>query len=358
MLVAQFAAMMFVGGVSFLVTVYVARNVGPQAYGAYTSALAAGALISIFIDGGMRTLILREHTRASIHLQENSLDLPGYALGHTLWSSGVLIILVLLFFQDEYLRLALATVGCFLSLTLIQFTSACMRGEGSLVADFRFQVGARTTSAVLIVFCVSLGYKAPWQILAGWALAGFIYLFLFYSSYWQPPRLVGLAKIYRSAFPFVVLDLAITVYIRTSLILLNFFGVEPNLIGQFAAAFRICEAVIMLASPLGLLTFRYYRTKNYSIQDARKPFSRVLGAVFIFSIVGMILVWMASNQIVEWLFGHEYQDTAGILRIFALMLVFVLPNTLLSQVALALDKNLVTILASVLVRVVIFIFFF
>jgi O-antigen/teichoic acid export membrane protein len=350
-LTAQWAATFFVGGVSFLVTIFIARNLGPQAFGMYSSSLAAGAMVGILLDGGMRNLVLRERTRTSPHLLAIALDLPSYAMGHALYTSGVLIIIALLLFQDDSLRLALATVACFLSLSLNQVTSSFKRGDGTLIADFRFQVGARASSAVLIVLCVALGYKAPWQILTAWAFAGFAYLAL-YRSYWQPPRFLGLSKIYCEALPYTVLDLAITVYIRSSLILLNLYAISPELIGQFAASFRICEAVIMFVSPLGLLVFRHFRTTNFVMENLRKQLSVQLRVAIPISIAVAVLVWAFSNQIIELFYGFEYHESADILKILALMLVFVLPNTILSQAAIALDKHLVVMCAAVLAAIV------
>jgi O-antigen/teichoic acid export membrane protein len=266
-----------------------------------------------------------------------------------------LIILILLFFEGEFLRLALATVGCYLAMTLNQVTSAFKRGDGELIADFRFQVGARTSSAVLIVLCVALGYKAPWQILAAWAFAGFAYLAL-YRSYWQPPRFFGFAKIYRATLTYFVLDLAITVYLRSNLILLNLFDISPQLIGQFAASFRICEAVIMFASPIGLLVFRHFRTANFVIENSRKQLSVQLLVAIPISIAGAFLVWAFSDQITELFYGDKYHESAGILKILALMLLFVLPNTILTYAALALDKHLVIMLTAVLAAIVSFSF--
>jgi len=350
-LTAQWAATLFVGAVSFLLTIFIARNLGPQAFGVYASALAAGALLGIFIDGGMRNLVLRERTRVSLNLREITLALPGYAIGYSLCATSLLIILTLLFFEGEFLRLALATVGCFLAMTLNQVTSAFKRGDGELIADFRFQVGARTSSAVLIVLCVALGYKSPWQILAAWAFAGFAYLAL-YRSYWQLPRFFGLAKIYRAALTYFVLDLAITFYIRSNLILLNLFDISPELIGQFAASFRICEAVTMLASPIGLIVFRHFRTTNFVIENSRKQLSVQLLVAIAISIAGAFLVWTFSEPITELFYGDKYYESAGILKILALMLVFVLPNTILTQAALALDKHLVIMFAAVFAAIV------
>jgi O-antigen/teichoic acid export membrane protein len=347
-LTAQWASTLFVGGVSFLVTIFIARNLGPQAFGMYASALAAGAMVGILLDGGMRNLVLRERTRVSPHLQTISPDLPGYALGHALCTSGVLIILAVLLFQDVNLRLALATIACFLALSLNQVTSSFKRGDGDLIADFRFQVGARAVSAVLIVLCVALGYREPWQILGIWAFAGFAYLALF-KSYWQAPRWYGLTKVYRAVLPFIALDLAITIYFRSNLILLSFFDVAPDLIGQFAAAFRICEAVIMLASPIGLLIFRHYRITNDSIEGQRKHFAKLLTLAISTSIVGTAIVWVMSNQIIQWLYGPKYPNAVDMMQILALMLIFVLPNTMLTQASLALNRHRSIVFAAAVV---------
>lgn len=350
-LTAQWIATLFVGGISFLMTIFIARNLGPQAFGMYASALAAGSMLGILMDGGMRNLVLRERTRASSHLQAIAPDLPGYVMGHALCTSSVLIILALLLFEDSFLRLALATLACFMALSLTQVISSFKRGEGALIADLRFQAGARAASAVLIVLCVALGYKEPWQILGTWAFAGFVYLALF-KSYWQVPRFHGLTKIYRAALPFMALDLAITIYFRSNLVLLNFFDVAPELIGQFAAAFRLCEAVIMLVSPLGLLIFRHYRAKNYSIQNARTHLTKLLGAAIFISIAGAFLVFIYADQVTMLIYRQKYQDSAHMLEIMAFMLIFLLPNVMLTQAALALDKHRVTIFAATIVAIV------
>jgi O-antigen/teichoic acid export membrane protein len=70
------------------------------------------------------------------------------------------------------------------------------------------------------------------------------------------------------------------------------------------------------------------------------------------SIAGAFLVWTFSDQITELFYGDKYYESAGILKILALMLVFVLPNTILTQAALALDKHLVIMFAAVFAAIV------
>lgn len=47
----QWGATLFVGGISFLLTIFIARSIGPDSFGVYASALAGGALATILIDG-------------------------------------------------------------------------------------------------------------------------------------------------------------------------------------------------------------------------------------------------------------------------------------------------------------------
>ena len=56
------------GIVSFGITIFIARQTGPVNFGDYSVALTVGAVLAIFIDGGMRNLLMRERTRSSSHL--------------------------------------------------------------------------------------------------------------------------------------------------------------------------------------------------------------------------------------------------------------------------------------------------
>jgi O-antigen/teichoic acid export membrane protein len=47
----------------------------------------------------------------------------------------------------------------------------------------------------------------------------------------------------------------------------------------------------------------------------------------------------ASDLLVRWSYGPLYPDSAGLLRVLCWGLVFVLPNTVLTQAALALDRD-------------------
>ena len=62
---AQWLAIAFVGGVSFVLSVFIARRFGPETFGVYAQAISLGALLGILIDGGFGKLLIRETVRAS-----------------------------------------------------------------------------------------------------------------------------------------------------------------------------------------------------------------------------------------------------------------------------------------------------
>jgi O-antigen/teichoic acid export membrane protein len=47
----------------------------------------------------------------------------------------------------------------------------------------------------------------------------------------------------------------------------------------------------------------------------------------------------AADLLVGWSYGPQYPESAGLLRVLCWALVFVLPNTVLTQAALALDRD-------------------
>ena len=69
---AQWLAVMFVGGISFILSVFIARQLGPEMFGVYAQAVSLGALLTILIDGGFGKLLMRETVRASPVLEKQT----------------------------------------------------------------------------------------------------------------------------------------------------------------------------------------------------------------------------------------------------------------------------------------------
>lgn len=338
-LFAQWFAVIYVAAVSFGVTTLLARGLGPANYGQYATALAGGSILAIVLDGGMRTLILRERSRATVKLERHVRNLVPFSVGHSIMASFLFLALSIFFLSGSRLWLACSTIVCFWGIVLTQYASAALRGDGKIEVDARFQVGARTFSALAIGGVLLAGFAAPWKILAAWSVVSVTYAAIVFLSYDVRPNFRVPFEIYKAAFPLFLVDLAITSYLRSDLLVLDYFRVSNTQIGQYSAAFRICDAYVMMSGPIGLLFFRHFRVVGKPLHQLRKDIFLYLGLFFLAGAVLAIGVRYFSADIIRLVYGVKYPDGGLYLGILAWMLFFIMPNMLLNQVSLALGRE-------------------
>jgi len=329
-----------VGAISFALSLLIARQVGASLFGEYSTALAIGSILAIGFDGGMRNLLTRERTRASEYLSKFHQALPHIAMGHCLLVALIASIICFINFAD-HLYLGLGIIWCSWAAVITQYASAMLRGDGFLKADSQWQLKQRGLTATLIAIAVLLGYLEAWQLLLTWAVGALCANLFFKEGFRFKPFLKPLIslklKLYRALLPLLWIDLATTIYFRSDLIMLRSFNVPDGDIGQYAAAFRLIEAAILVASPISIIIFRKVRLlheehilqKNYIIK------SLLISALF--GLLGFTLIEWVANPLVKLTYGAQYAQAAALLSILGLMIVLLIPNTVLTQTALALN---------------------
>jgi O-antigen/teichoic acid export membrane protein len=334
---AQWLAIAYIGLASFGVSILVARSLGPDLFGIYAVALSLGALVAILIDGGFSKLLQREGARGSAVLVQIGSALPALAYGHAMIAIFVLSVLAVVLFPQNKM-ISLITVWCFGAAVLNQYGLAILRGDGRLVRDASWQIGNRTLSAVCMVAAVLfLGASLPWHVLmaqfVGTAAFGlFVTLFLRVRPRFTVPSIV-----YRAVLPLVWLDLATAVYFRSDIVLLELLHAPKIEVGHYGVAYRLVEALILLASPIGLILFRHFRQS--SEMPVRMVRQMLLPPMAYATLVGgtlALLMWFGSDTIVNLAYGQRYQGTGSLLAILGCSLIFILPNGILNQAALAL----------------------
>jgi len=331
-------AVAYIGFISLALSLAVARYAGPSGFGQYGMAMAAGSILAIFIDGGMSNLLRREQTRPGTALAHLAGRFPAMALGHA-FSLALIAALVTVSFAGSRLPLALATVGCFLGTVLVGYVSALLRGQGRWAADAGWQVGQRTLSAAMILGALSVGLTAPWQVMAAWAAASLIAFLVFPSPLRCRPEFGLKPEVYKITAPLVLIDLATAVYFRSDILVLGWFDVPQQELGQYAAAYRLFEALILLAGPVGLLLFRRMRLFNGQRDAFRGSLLLYVAVAAALGVAAALAMYTASDLLVGWSYGPQYPDSPGLLRVICWGLVFVLPNMVLTQAALALDRD-------------------
>lgn len=337
-LLAQWAGTAYVGLVSLGLSILVARQLGPDRFGDYGVALAAGALLGIVLDGGFKTLLLRERTLATGALARLVPRLHAVAMGHAL-AAGIVLGALALVLVPERRDLALATVACFLGVALSQFVSGALRGEGRFVADAGWQVGARTLSAVAILMALAAGVEQPAWVLLAWAAGSLMAVFVFPHGQTRRPRLEWHPEAYRAAAFLLWVDLATVVYFRVDVLLLDAMGVPAAEIGQYSAAYRVIEALILVTAPASLLVFRALRLEQKVLSRFRGRLVRVLVIAAIAGALAAGALTVLAEALIGLAFGPSYRESARLLDALAWALFFILPNAILTQAAIALNRE-------------------
>lgn len=336
----QLFSVVGVGAISFALSIFIARQAGASNFGEYSTALAIGSILAIGLDGGLRNLLTRERTMASDHLSEYSTKLSQIAMGHCLMASLLASIFCLIFIPNQ-LYLGLGIIWCFWGAVTTQYASAILRGNGLLKADSLWQLKQRVLTAFLITITALLGYFEAWQLLLTWAFGATCANLFFKEGFrFKPifkPLLTRDFKLYRTLLPLLWIDLATTIYFRSDLILLKSFKISDDDIGQYAAAYRIIEAVILMASSISIIIFRKVRLLNEKCLLQKKFIIQSLLISTLFGLLGaFIIVWIA-NPLVQLTYGAQYAQAKTLLAVLGWMVTLLIPNLALTQAALALN---------------------
>ncbi len=341
---AQWLAIVFVGGVSFVLSVFIARRFGPEIFGVYAQAVSLGALLLILIDGGFGKLLLRETVRASSALATHGVDLHGFAFGHAYIAMALLALLAVINPFSLHWPTLLATVGAFGVAVLGQFSMAILRGQGRLAHDAFWQMVSRALTAACMVMALWWGANAPWEVLTAQFFGAMLFLLLLMRGGWVLPVFRVPREIYAVVVPLIWLDLTTVIYFRSDILLFKLMGVPRGDVGAYGVAFRLIEAFLLLASPVSLLLFRRFRLDADAL--GQMALLRIGRLAILAGGVGLLIFLLAlptADIFFRLVFGEGFALAGSLFKVLSLMLVCALANGVLGQgvFALGLDRHYV-----------------
>lgn len=341
---AQWLAIGFVGGVSFVLSVFIARRFGLETFGVYAQAVSLGALMGILIDGGFGKLLIRETVRASPVLARHGPNLHGFAFGHACLATAFLALLVVSNPFHLHWPTLLATVGAFGAAIFAQFSMAILRGQGRLMRDALWQMASRTLTAACIALALWWGAYAPWQVLAAQFVGALILLLLLMRKGWVRPVLRIPQEIYAVVLPLIWLDLATVIYFRSDILIFKVMDIPKADVGAYGVACRLIEAVLLLATPVSLLLFRRFRLNREAPgQETIETVVRLAALAGGLGLLVFLLALPTADLFFRLVFGEGFGLAGGLFKVLSLMLVFALANGVLGQgvFALGLDRHYV-----------------
>lgn len=340
---------------SMLFIMFLAKSLGADTFGRYSSALAYVTLFAFLVDLGTNTVLTRDIARnperrtvilETIHALKLSAILVAYGL---LWVSTLLIDTP----SDRIFLIRLLGIVILIqawgeTATAILLGQEEMGWEACLKVLLRWMVlgaGAialwKTQSLDLVA--ISMAIAAVFSFFAGYAFLATrtgVWKMKFHSDY--------LRSLVQSSLPLLVAVAFWIFYDNQDILILSHFGLKESEIGFFAAASKVIDVLRVL--PV-LLIGVFFAHLSFLAREDFPAFITKCKRIGIYLIVLtsflMFIVLSAAPQIVQMLYSEEFLPAAPLLRLLLPAYLGIAINHLLFHMLIAMDQERLILWAAI-----------
>lgn len=321
-----------------VVSIYVARYLGPIDFGILSFTLAVVAILMAFSRLGFESTLVKDLSKHPAIAEQ----LLGTAL--TMVFVVGLMVYILLITLSPFLG------GDDKTNTYLFIIALGLLFQPVFVFDYFFQskvlaristyakVCALIVSSLVKIFLVVNSFEMVWIVLA-YAMDYFLlslFLVMFYIKNWYSFEYMKfsfrLAKpLIKKAIPMALSIVAAIAYLKTDLVMI-YYLLDDYSVGIYAASARIFDGLVMLPvvvsiSLLPLLTKKY--------DSSRKEYEAfvgfVLGAFVWLGIVVGLVFSINSSWIISMVFGHAYTSADEVLAIISWAFLLTAVGSILSR---------------------------
>lgn len=353
-LIYIYLTLFYVGSVSFLLNIFIARSISPEKFVDYSYGVSCGLLMLLMFDFGIKTLLQREIGKIQSNFSMNVL--MSFTMSHFVFFLLSLFVLFIFFKNIFFFSIGI----CFLLISFVNFISSINKGKSDYRSDFFWQIITRTVSAILIFLVIYLNYETPLSIFLAWAFGLLIsilickkYLFFSFCSFQklflkQKKRLY----FYKLAYIFFLIDLFTFLYFRSDIIFLKNFKVENLQIATYALCFRFVEILNFAAYPFLLFFINHYKQFKLQTLDEINKLIIIIFLAFFIGCLFTIFFATYSFEILSLIYGRNYGHSSQILKHLSLIFIFILPNSFLSLFFIAQNNEMNYLRAAILASIV------
>jgi len=309
--------------ISFVVTIFVVRYLGPKEFGLYSYVLSFFALFASFSSLGLEAITTRETIKYPDQIDE----INGTVFFLRLAGGIVAIIMIgitLLLTGEEtntaILILILSGSFLFLSFTPIEYYfRGIVKGKYNVYA---LSVSVIISSGLKIIFILQ---KAPLVYFVVAVLIEYVALAVGLIVVYQYNKLSILkwkyskkfaSSLLKDSWPLALSGIVVMVYMRIDQIMIKNMMSEEA-VGYYSAAVRICEAWYFI--PVTLCNAIYpaiVNAKNVSTEFYYNRMQKLYDLLTWLAIGIAVPVSIFSAQIIQLLFGSEFSSAAPVLTIY------------------------------------------
>lgn len=327
----------FRASLELIVGLWMARHLGPSAFGNLSFALAVVALTGPLSSMGLQAVLVRDLIRSPERAAVLVSSATALRIAGGLVGAAVLIAASLVVTGSE--RLMLVRFGA-----IIVVLQAAEVFELHLQAHGRFGWSAFARSGA--AFLASSGRIL--LILAGAGVLPFLITFIGEVLVWGlllrwsrvaaglqlgfvAPSLACMADLFRQSWLLVLSGFGAVLNLKIDQVMLGAM-VSVEQLGQYAAAVRFSEALYFLPHLIVSAAFpALVKARSVAGDDYRRRMWRLFQVLFGLAIVIAVGGVFFAPSGISLLLGPSYQGSAAVFRIHVLAVLFVYPSVLLSR---------------------------
>ena len=316
--------------ITFFVGVYVARYLGPSNYGLLSYVTSFVVLFSAIATLGLDNIVVRDLVRDEKKRDELLGTTFVLKIIGSILLLGILAVAVRFTTNDNFTNLlifiiALATI--FQSFNIIDFYfRSKVLSKYAVYAQTISGISSAIIKLSLIYFRMGLLYFAAVMVVESVILA--IGLITTYTKQklnifsWRT-RFDLAKRLLRDSWPLVLSGIAISIYMRIDQVMIKEM-LDTEAVGNYAVAVRLSEVWYFI--PMIITGSLFPAIINAKKVSEKLYYGRLqkLYDLMTWLAIGIALpATFLANDIVRLLFGVQYQDAAGVLRIYIWAGVFV-----------------------------------
>lgn len=329
-----------------VVSIVVARKLGPSGLGLLAFAVSFVSLFAIFVRFGMATLVYREVARTEDRLNaylSNGLLLK---LGLSMLAfSAVFIFLKLARYPADKMHIVLLACLVMFLESYIGFGDAFFRAFQKMQYSFLINFVLTFFSSIVGIGVVFAGYGIREFLFSRLIIYGLGFLFVLYlinrrlhkiTFEFEPAFCVTILK---KASPFLLYSIFVAIYVQVDMVMLAFMKTD-EITGFYAAAqkFRKLFSFIPL-SLIGATIPAMAKFSRTSLESLIKTVEHGFKYLLLVALPAAVGIAMLAGQIILLFYGRSYEPSILSLRILIWTIIFAFLNTMLASTLVSLDKE-------------------
>lgn len=306
---------------TFVLYIILARELGPERYEIFAAAAALAAILSLFINFGLPTLLTREVASSP---KEGAKSTIKFLLLEVLNTLPVLVVLLpiahLLNFQGEGLIICYLMILAELCRNAKQLQRGVLKGMGWFRTE-TISVSIERSAVVLCTVATLLLTKNLVWVVATLVIVRLLenLCLLYYLSrkvnIWSEISFRSLVSSLRIAFPFALIGVLWVIYYQIDVVMLK--AIAPTGEAAFySAAYRIMEIFSALPRVIFYVAFTRF-SRTYATNPKQLPLQVYkTNRLLICSVIPILLVtgFMQTN-LVQVIYGNDYLPSVKSLSI-------------------------------------------